>query len=124
MLLAGEPKDLERIGIQKGQPMSEAQIQKAVFQNLRERAPRKAVFWHTPNDKYSRSKAGYLAGVHDVIVFHNKELFTLELKKIGETPTEEQLEFMGRINAAGGYSFWAQGLDGALSVLKSWGLLR
>ena len=104
--------------------MTEAQIQKAVFANLRERARPGVVYWHTPNDKSSRSKSGYRAGVSDVACVWNGSFYAIELKKDGGHPTEDQMTFVSDINKAGGFACIAEGLDQALCILESWGLLR
>ena len=104
--------------------MTENEIQKAVFANLRARAMPGAVFWHVPNDKSSRRKSGYLEGVHDVHALYRGKFYTVELKKEKGRVTEAQLEFRDRINAAGGYSVVAEGLDRALGIFEAWGILR
>jgi len=38
--------------------------------------------------------------------------------------TEAQLAFRAAVNAAGGFAAEAQGIDAALAVLTTWGLLR
>jgi hypothetical protein len=67
---------------------------------------------------------GMRAGVSDIILFHKKELFALELKAPNGRPTAEQLEFQSDIREAGGHSVVAEGLDEALGCLSAWGLLR
>lgn len=104
--------------------MTEAQIQKAVFDNLRSRGVPGIVFWHTPNDQSSRRKSGYLAGFPDVSVLHVGKLYCVELKKDGGRPTEEQLEVVSRINTAGGFACVAEGLDQALAIFEALGVLR
>ena len=104
--------------------MNEAAIQKAVFQNLRERGSPGVVFWHTPNDPASRRKSGYREGVSDVAILHRGKFYAVELKVPKGHPNEKQLEFVADVNAAGGYAFVAQGLDEALCALEQWGVLR
>jgi hypothetical protein len=104
--------------------VTEGQIQKAVFDNLRKRGVPGIVYWHTPNDPSSRRKAGYLAGMPDVSVLHVGKLYCVELKKDGGRPTEEQLEVVSRINNAGGFACVAEGLDQALSIFEALGVLR
>ena len=104
--------------------LSEAQIQRAVFDNLRRRAMPGAVFWHVPNDKSSRRKAGYLEGCHDVHALYRGKFYTVELKKDGGRPTVAQLEFRDRINNAGGFSVVAEGLPQALCCFEAWGIIR
>lgn len=104
--------------------MTEAQIQKAVFQQLRTRAHPDAVFWHVPNGPEARRKAGYLEGCHDVHVWHRGNFFTLELKVEKGRATEAQLKFRDRINNTGGYSMVVEGLDRAIGCLELWGILK
>jgi hypothetical protein len=102
----------------------EGEIQRAVFRHLARCAMPGAVYWHCPNDKSSRRKAGYLAGAHDVMILHRGKFYSIELKVPKRAPTEDQLKFRDRINAAGGYSFVAHGLDQALAALEAWGIVR
>ena len=104
--------------------MTESEIQKAVFEHLRTRGAPKAVFWHVPNDKSSRRKAGYRAGVHDVHVVHGGKFFSLELKTDKGQVQVEQLSFRDRIHDAGGYSHIAYGLSEALTWLEACGVIR
>jgi len=69
-------------------------------------------------------RMGVRPGVSDLILFHNRELFALELKAPGGRPTVEQMEFQSDIRDAGGHAFVAIGLDEALNCLNMWGLLR
>jgi hypothetical protein len=89
------------------------------------------VFWHTPNGGF-RTKAtaailkslGTLAGVADICILYNGRFFALELKAPGGRSTAAQLAFRDSVNAAGGFAAEAVGLDAAVRVLESWGLLR
>lgn len=103
----------------------EGQIQKDVFDNLRGRGMPGIVFWHVPNDRSSRRKAGFRAGVHDVHILHKGQFYSLELKveKGGET-SKDQIKFRDDINDAGGQSFIARGLKEALLWLEVWGIIR
>jgi hypothetical protein len=104
--------------------LTEADIQKAVFANLRRRAKPGVVYWHVPNDKSSRRHAGYLEGAHDVHVLHQGRFYTIELKTKKGRTTVPQLEFRDRINNGGGFSVVAAGLDRALNILEDWGIIR
>jgi hypothetical protein len=110
-------------------------IQEAVVAHLRERGVKGVVWWHTPNgavlggkNKFAQVKAlkkrGWLPGVFDLLLFHRKKLFCLELKAPKGRPTEAQLEFRDSISRQGGYTCIAEGLDEALMALELWGLLR
>lgn len=102
----------------------EGAIQKAVFDNLRARSVPGVVYWHCPNDRSSKRKAGFRPGVSDVNALHRGEFFALELKtKDGET-RPDQMKFIKDIQAAKGNATIAWGLEDALSTLEAWGLLR
>jgi hypothetical protein len=117
----------------------EAQLQRSVIQHLRIRGARGALFWHTPNGAHLGGKRnskgvaiqgaimkslGVLAGVADICILHAGRFHALELKAPGGRSTEAQLAFRDAVNAAGGYSAEAVGIDAALAVLTTWGLLR
>lgn len=103
----------------------EGEIQKAVFAHLKDRGAPGVVFWHCPNDKAARRKSGFRAGVSDVNAVHRGKFYAVELKKAkGGVPSEDQLEFVSDINAAGGYAVVAEGLPQALACLEAWGLIR
>jgi hypothetical protein len=103
----------------------EGAIQKAVFDNLRERSAPGVVYWHPPNDRSSRRKSGFRAGVSDVNAVHRGKFYALELKKAQKgVVSEDQLKFVSDINAAGGYACVAEGLDEALAILEAWNLIR
>lgn len=104
--------------------MTEAEIQRAVFEHLATRGVPNTVYWHTPNDPRSRRKSGYRAGVADVSVVHGGRYFGLELKTEKGGPSAEQVRFIDEINAARGHGFISYGLDEALCWLKAQGLLR
>ena len=101
--------------------LSEAEIQKQVFAELR---ARQILAWHVPNDPASRRKAGFLRGCHDVHILHGGKFFSLELKAERGTVGIEQLMFRDRVNDALGYSQITYGLDEALNWLEGCGLLR
>jgi hypothetical protein len=111
--------------------MTEQQIHEAVIEHLRARGNPNAVWFHVANQSkatpgYRRKLAamGLRPGVSDIIALHNKEAFALELKRDGGRPTEHQLEFLDDWRAAGGHGVVAEGMDEALSILKTWGLIR
>src|SRR5262245_51388284 len=96
--------------------------------------------WHTPNGvklggkrnakgiiaiQGARLKGlGTRAGVSDWILVDAGKIFALELKALGGSASEVQLEFLAGMEAAGAYTCVAEGLDRALAVLEQWGLLR
>jgi hypothetical protein len=111
--------------------MTEQQIQKAVFANLKQRGARGIFAWHPFSGGYRRPKEaaiykglGAIAGLPDVMVLHNGKLFCLELKREGGRATDKQLECIAALREAGAFTCIAEGLDRALACLKAWGLLR
>ena len=102
----------------------EGEIQKAVFKEIKARGMPGVVAWHCPNGPQARRKAGYRAGAHDVHALHCGKFYTVELKAKGGRASEDQIEFRDDINAAGGYSVVAEGLDEALAILEAWQLIR
>jgi hypothetical protein len=111
----------------------EDKIQEAVVAHLRERGVKGVEWWHTPNgavlggNRFAQMKAlkrrGFRNGVFDLLLYHRKELFCLELKAPGGRPTEAQLEFRDGMAKQGAYTCIAEGLDEALMALDLWGLL-
>lgn len=104
--------------------MTEAEIQRDVFANIRVRGAPGVVAWAVPNNPASRRTVGFRAGVSDINAVHRGKFYAIELKKDGGRPSEDQLKFISEINAAGGYAFVAEGRDQALACLEAWNLLR
>jgi hypothetical protein len=109
----------------------ESAIHKVVCQHLRARGVRGLLWWHTPNGgardvitATNMKRLGTLAGVSDLLLLHEGRLFALELKAPRGRATEAQVAFQQAVLAAGGCAAIAAGIDGAVDVLKSWGLLR
>ena len=103
----------------------------AVADHLRVRGIPGVVWWHTPNggrrgisEAMRFKRLGVRPGVSDIIAYFNGEAFALELKAPKGRPTEAQLEFLSEWRANGGHGVVAEGLDEALCILESWGLLR
>jgi hypothetical protein len=110
---------------------SEAQVHNAVVALLRLRAKPDVLWLHVPMGGARDAKTGAmlkrmgaLAGASDLLLWHQGNSFALELKAEGGRPSEAQLDFTARFNDAGGHSAIAVGVDRALAVLESWGLLR
>jgi hypothetical protein len=60
----------------------------------------------------------------DTLVADIREHGVLELKAPCNRSTPAQLAFRSAINAAGGFAAEAVGLEAAIRVLESWGLLQ
>lgn len=109
----------------------EQQIQRAVFQHLRQRAAPGVFAFHVPNGGYRKPKEaaimkglGVVAGVPDVMVIFRGAVYALELKAEGGRPTLKQLEAVDNIRNAGGFACICEGLDRALRCLEAWQILR
>lgn len=118
----------EKFGVKRKNP--ERYIHRAVVQHLTQRAKEGVLWFHVPNAPRNAVNGAILktmgmrAGVSDLILFHNKELFALELKAPGGRPTLAQLEFQSGVRNNGGHAVVAEGLDDAIACLECWGLLR
>ena len=105
-------------------------IHRAVVAHLKLCAKPEVLWFHVTNNPRNPiagailKTMGMLAGVSDLLLFHNKEFFALELKAPGGRPTEAQLEFQSRWRAAGGHAVVAEGLDEAIGCLRLWGLFK
>jgi hypothetical protein len=111
--------------------MTEQQIQKAVFANLKQRGASGIFAWHPFSGGYRRPKEaaiykglGAIAGLPDVMVLHNGKLFCLELKREGGRATDKQLACIAALREAGAFTCIAEGLDRALACLEAWGILK
>lgn len=117
----------------------EQDIHKAVAAHLRQRGAPGVLWWHTPNGAAlggRRSRKGVAiqgsimkglgvrAGVSDIVALHQGKFFALELKPPGGRPTEAQLEFIANVEANGGFTCVAEGLNEALRAIETWGLVR
>jgi hypothetical protein len=117
----------------------ETQIQRALCQHLEIRGAPGLVWFAVPNGNKLGGKIsakgiaiqgsinrgiGVKPGVSDLIFLRDSKFFALELKAGDNRPTEAQLEFIDRVNAAGGFAAWCSSLDAALRILESWQLLR
>ena len=106
--------------------MTEAQIQKAVFGHIRNRAAPGVIAWHVNNGPEARRKSGFLAGVPDVSIVKGREFFALELKTEKGVISDEQERIVRELNEAlgPGKAYIARGLDDALAWLEVQGIIR
>lgn len=114
--------------------LTENEIQKAVFTNIRTRGVAGLIAWHPKNgssDMRGRKAGmyfglGVLPGVSDVHCFHAQRFYVLELKRVGKKVTDgdDQDKFIKAVIAQGGTAAWAAGLDAALHQLEAWQLLK
>ena len=108
----------------------EQQIHCAVVRHLQTRGSPGMVFLHPANGGARSAiegamfkKMGVRAGASDLLLFHRKEAFALELKADGGRLSESQRDFQEDFRNAGFLATHAEGLDEALRVLEIWGLL-
>lgn len=106
-------------------------IQRAVFNHLRTRGAPDMVAFHVPNGgKRSKVEAaimkglGVTAGIPDVIIIKDRQVFALELKALKGRRTDAQRDMLLALEKAGAITAIVYGLDQALHVLESWGVLR
>lgn len=109
----------------------EEKLHCAVVKHLQARGVPGLVCFHPPNggkrgirEAVRLKRMGVRAGVADLIMLHNGNAFALELKADNGRLSEAQDQFLADFRAAGGFSWAAYGLDSALKVLKTWGLLQ
>lgn len=122
-----------------GRAQPEAQVQRALCQHLDIRGVPGLVWFAVPNGNKLGGRIsakgiaiqgsinrglGVKPGVSDLILLHDSKFFALELKAGDNKPTDAQLEFIQRVNAAGGFAAWCTGLDAALRILEAWQLLK
>jgi hypothetical protein len=111
--------------------MDETKIHFGVAEYLRKCGAPGLLWWHTPNDGKRTfgatnrlKRMGMLNGVSDIIAVREGKIYGLELKADKGRATEHQLKFLSDLDNAGGYTAMSHGLDRAVAVLKSWGLIR
>ena len=103
----------------------------AVVDHLRKRL-KPGVFWmHVPNGGLrnmlvaKKLKAmGTRAGVPDLLLVFGGRLHALELKTTNGRRSTEQVQVMTELDAAGAVTAVGKGVDQAVSILESWGVLR
>jgi hypothetical protein len=111
--------------------LPEQQIHRAIIQHLRQRGVPGLVYLHPANGGFRRrieakifSGLGVRPGASDLLLWHDGKSFALELKAPKGRATEAQLQFLADMERAGAYTCLAEGLDRAIAVLETWGLLR
>ena len=110
-------------------------LQAALADLLRRCAKHGVVWWHTPNGARLGGKSaaatwkrlekfGARAGVSDLVLFHEANLFVMELKAPGGRATEHQLQFIDDVREQGGFTAVCDSFERAVACLNSWGLLK
>src|SRR5215471_14972003 len=109
----------------------EAQLQRAVLGHLRWRGvPGLFVFhypaggWRSPVEAAIFKSLGVVAGIPDLLIVYQGQLYALELKTAYGRLTPTQIDTQQRMRAAGAIVATAVEIDAALDILEGWGLLR
>lgn len=109
---------------------SELQIHIALIQHLRYRARKGVVYFHAANgerrekrDAAKLKAMGTVAGVPDLVLIKDGRTYGLELKTSKGRVSPEQKHMLAQFEAAGAYTAVAFGLDAAIAILTSWGIL-
>lgn len=109
---------------------TELQLHIAIVGHLRHRGVSGLWFTHVPNGEF-RAKAtaaklkamGVRAGTPDLVLLLRGRLYALELKRHDGRLSNEQRIAKDDIETAGGFWACAWGVDEALDILRSWGLI-
>jgi VRR-NUC domain len=111
--------------------VTEQQIQRAIFQHVKQRGAPDAYVFAVPNGGYRRpieaaimKGLGVTPGVPDIICIRDGRVFALELKTETGRATDRQLAAIEAIRRAGGFAAVCYGLNRALACLEAWGILR
>jgi hypothetical protein len=110
----------------------EDQIQRTVFQHLRQR-PAPGVFAFHPKNGgiHQRGRRrginaglGVVSGVPDIIAIKQGSVYALELKADDGKPSAAQIATLQAMQAAGVTVALATGLNAAIRKIEEWGLVR
>lgn len=104
--------------------MTEAQIQRAVFEHFRALRIKDAYLYPVPNNPASRRTVGFVPGIPDLTCIVGGIHHAIELKTLKNGPSEDQLAAIDRIRDAGGHAVVCHGLDAALNCLRAWRAMR
>ena len=109
----------------------EVQLQRVVLEHLRWRGvSRLFVFhypaggWRSPIEAAIFKSLGVVAGVPDLLLVYQGQLYGLELKTAHGRLTPTQIDTQQRMRNAGAIIATAVEIDAALDILEGWGLLR
>jgi hypothetical protein len=109
----------------------EQQLQKAVLEHVAWRGVRGLFAFHYPAGGWRSSveaaifkSLGVVAGIPDLLILYQGQLYALELKTAYGRLTPMQIDTQQRMRAAGAIVATAVEIDAALDILEGWGLLR
>jgi hypothetical protein len=110
--------------------LSERQIQRAILRRLVALLPADAFWFHVANQTVAPREYvaalvgdGLKAGVPDLILIHRGRVFGIEVKRPGETLSDEQAAIHDRLERAGCRCVTLLHEAGAEMALGGWGLL-
>ena len=129
--LVGAPALKHELIAEYKNALAEIRIHKMVAAHLNQWKYDDVYWWHTPNgekrDPVTAAKLkqmGVMPGIHDILAIHRGRIFSLELKRSGEKPKDDQLLFAQMIMSISGSYAYADNFDAAVWQLEQWGLLR
>jgi len=109
----------------------EEHIQFADF--LRAGLRKGVIWWHTPNQGQRKAqwahklkKMGLKAGVHDFMLYHNGQLYSIELKRSKRPApiSPDQRAWGSDLTSQGAQAAYCKGCGPAIEQVKKWGLVR
>jgi hypothetical protein len=109
----------------------EEQLQRQVAAFLDVALPEDAVWWHTPNQRGTRSLAenkilkglGVRKGIPDVLIYWQRQLYCIELKAPGKYFSTAQKAMRPRLVEAGArYVSEKRSLDEVITALRAYGI--
>jgi hypothetical protein len=109
----------------------EAAIQRAIVEHYKARRAPGVFMFAVANGGYRHAAeaailkgTGVVAGVPDLIWIKAGRMYGLEIKTKDGRLTEAQMIVQAAINDCGGFCATAYGLDKAVAILETWGLLQ
>jgi hypothetical protein len=112
--------------------LTENQIQRAVFDHIRQRGAPGVFAFHPKNGGVHQkgrrrginAGLGVVSGVPDVIAIREGKVYAIELKTEKGKVSEAQFKAVENIRNAGGFACICHGLDRALACLETWGIIK
>lgn len=114
----------------KSMILSEGEAHSGIIEYLEIALPAAAVFHHSPNEGKRGRRAqrdikalGTRAGWPDIEIVHEGRIYFLEVKRVGEKPTEVQEEVHTKLRAAGAGVEVCYSIDDVRRILEGWGFV-
>jgi hypothetical protein len=112
--------------------MTEAQLQRLIFEHVRARGAPRTFLFHPMNGGIHQigrraginSAIGVIPGVPDLIGVREGRFYALELKTENGRLADEQQGVLIRLRDAGATAMHTHGLNQALEMLERWEFLR